>query len=358
MNYIKLIIFFLFLTSFTTLSADELIKPDNEAIVPDNEPVRIDLESIKKDIDAKKIGSKSEKKKAGVKPEKPKSEKKAAVKKKAVAKIKKEKTRPGKPLKKSGKSDLKAKKSNEKGVKTEVKSAKNKAEEKKIDVRSDNAGIEKTDRSLKKDILSGSIEVKPEKADTDAAGTEIILQNRNTIIINPSSTGSSISRLYGIDYAGIAKWGKPRGLKIKADAPPVIDGMAFYTPDYSAEFRVEGYDRERDYRLFIDFVKYEGKIQPLNSLLKIWGRGASGKMFLVAEINQNILAEDKIFETLIPYELSSPGRFDIIVREYSDTPGKWGIWDMIVTDKRVDLIEIIRPDASEKMKEIEPKIFK
>ncbi|HRX47815.1 MAG TPA: hypothetical protein P5120_09875, partial [Spirochaetota bacterium] len=76
-----------------------------------------------------------------------------------------------------------------------------------------------------------------------------------------------------------------------------------------------------------------------------------------AEVNRQILKENKIFETLIPYELSYPGRFDIIVREYSDTPGKWGIWDMIITDNKIDRIEIIKPDRSEKIKEIVPKIF-
>ena len=80
-------------------------------------------------------------------------------------------------------------------------------------------------------------------------------------------------------------------------------------------------------------------------------------MYLIAEVNRQILKENKIFETLIPYELSYTGRFDIIVREYSDVPGKWGIWDMIITEKKIDRIDIIKPDRSEKIKEFVPKIF-
>lgn len=356
MKYVKLITFFLLLISFTLLSADDLIKPDNEAITPDNEPLRIDLESIKKDIEAKKNTSKTEKK-ADVKSGKSKSGEKSVVKKTKVKKNKKE----SKPVKKKIKSNQKMVNRHEK----KSKSAEKIPEVKKIETGKVNTEAEKTDKSFKSDILSGkndiipeNTEAKPDKKESGSAKTGIIAEKSDIIIINPSAGDLTLSRLYCINYAGIAKWGKPQGVKIRDDAPPVIDGMAFYMPDYSAEFRVEGYDRERNYRLYIDFVKFDGKFKPLNSILKIWGRGPSGKMFLFAEINQDILYENKIFETLIPYELSSTGRFDIIVREYSDMPGKWGIWDMIVTDKSVDRIEIIRPGVPEKMREIEPKIFK
>lgn len=361
MKFIKLILLFLFVMTFTSLFAAELLEPDNAVTVPDIEPLKIDLEAIKNKSKFQQNVSRHEKKNSKIKPAKAKTSKSKALKKKSGSKktdIKKKKTDTG-PVKKADKSVKDGKKLSSKPV---VK----KMQVEKIKQATDEKNNIKTVESDTNHKVPGQTEnkfnpviIEPDNKAVDTAKKEIVQTPVNMIIINPLyNSDTSTNRLYKIDYAAITKWAKPLGLKVKEDAPPVIDGIAFYIPDFFADFKAEGYDRSREYKLYIDFVRFDGETKYINSLLKIWGRDVAGKMYLIAEINSKILREDKIFETIIPYELSSPGTFDIIVREYSDTPGKWGIWDMIITDKRVDRIEIIKPDASEKMKEIEPKIFK
>ena len=365
MKYLKLIFLLFLLIQISFLSADDLIKPENEVITPDNESLQIDLDSIKKDIrdkgktpviNTKKVESKQLKSK---KVKKNKSVPKTDNKKK-IAHKKEEKSG-----KKTGNEKVQVSKKQKQINKPDAKSEVNKAVEVETVKKAVSDNKKTTAVILQKDQVTGiedkSVVKAADKTTDNSQGlqkTDVSSGPDDTIIINPLSAETGRNRLYFIDYTGLGKWGKPKGLKIQEDLPPVVDGISFFTPDYSAEFNIAGYDREKNYRLLIDFVRYEGKPGPLNSLLKIWGRDIKGKMILIAEINEKILEQNKIFETLVPYELSSPGRFDIIVREYSDTPGKWGIWDMIITAKRTDQLEIIRPDASEKMKEIEPKIFK
>lgn len=355
MKYLKLILLFIFFISIKPVFADDLLTPDNTATVTDIEPLKIDLESLKKKSKIQKPVTAVKKKKTAVRSGKVKTGGNAAIKKKSTSKQSKS---GGKTATQQKKKALIVKKSN-------LKSYKKNSQTKKNDIKIVKENVIVNDSLKKNDILSGNMDKSSVAIINESEKRNIAIEKKETasvlqdiIIINPSYTESAAGRLYRINSAEISKWSKPKGLILKEDAPPVVDGIAFYTPDFFGQFKVDGYDRSRNYKLYIDFVRFSGEIKPVNSLLKIWGRDLSGKMFLIASLNQVFLAEDKIFETLIPYELSSPGRFDIIVREYSDTPGKWGIWDMIITDKRVDRIEIIKPEASEKMKEIDPKIFK
>lgn len=377
MKYFKLTLLISLLIQFIFLYADEQVKSDNVITSQDKESVQVDLDAIKKRKDSKYKDAKivGEKILSTLKNgESVKTGKARAVKKKKTA-VKSATAKPDAVKKKAGPA-----KNTEKEKPQIIKSDKQiaKKEKKPVDKKNDSEKNKKTadknipvkgKNEIKQSKDTQSVEEKEEKSVTKTEEKTIIPSGNNkknetiteltdTIIINPLPSDQTISRLYFMDYRGLAAWGKQRGLMIREDALPVVDGMSFFMPDYSAEFKLNGYDREKNYRLIIDFVKYSGNREPLNSLLKIWGRDVHGKLVLIAEVNENVLSKKKIFETLIPYELSSPGRFDIIVREYSDRPGRWGIWDMIVTAKRADQIETVRPDTSEKMKEIEPKIFK
>jgi hypothetical protein len=359
MKYLKLISFFIFLISYQPINASDLLEPDNAAVIPELEPLKIDLEAIKQNSKVQKSTTNLEKTKKVSASFKRKASDKELIKKKTRTK-----------KKKNSKSRLSSDSAKQtvKHIKTEKKSTpvtdKKKIKSAKIKQKADQKLIVKPEDNNKNKLLADNniqTETGLTKPDKNSANNPEKISNTpvsDIIIINPSEKDATTNRLYKINYTEIYKWAKPQGLKVKEDAPPVIDGLAFYTPDFFAEFKVEGYDRNREYKLYIDFVRFENGTLNINSLLKIWGRDYSGKMFFIAEIKKEILEENKIFDAIIPYELSSPGRFDIIVREYSDTPGKWGIWDIIITDKKIDRIDLIRPDASEKMKEIDPKIFK
>lgn len=359
MKYIKLISFFIFVLTFSSLFAADLLEQDNSVSVPELEPLKIDLEGIKKKSTIRKNDSAIEKKKKDVKPAIKKTSKSTGVKK--TTDSKKIKSKKKKPVPVSVKKTVRSVKTVKKPP---AKSYAKKTLPDKVQQKTDNNKTIReqkstgNDKPIKNDSSANVNVTNQENKAEDYTKKETIAVPADVIIINPLDGDLSANRLYKINYAAISKWAKPQGFNVKMDAPPVIDGVAFYTPDFFAEFKVEGYDRNREYKLYIDFVRFEGETSYINSILKIWGRDSSGKMYLIAEINRQILNKDKIFETLIPYELSYPGSFNIIVREYSDTPGKWGIWDMIITDKELEQIELTRPDASERLKEIEPKIFK
>jgi len=70
------------------------------------------------------------------------------------------------------------------------------------------------------------------------------------------------------------------------------------------------------------------------------------------------MSDKKRFDVSVPFDLSYPGKFDIIIHEYSEKNGNWGIWDIVVTSKKINEIELMPIDSSGKMKEIESKIFK
>ena len=359
MKYIKLISFFIFVLTFSSLFAVDLLEQDNSVYVPELEPLKIDLQGIKKKSTIRQNDTVTEKKKQDVKPAITKTSKSAGVKKTGSKIIKsKKKKKPAPVIVKKTAKNVKIKK------KPPAKPSVKKVQPEKIKQETEkNKTIQKqnstsNDKPLKNDSSANVNVTNQENKAADYTKKDPIPFPSDMIIINPLDGDSSTNRLYKINYAAISKWAKPQGLNVKMDAPPVIDGVAFYTPDFFADFKVEGYDKNRGYKLYIDFVRFEGETAYINSILKIMGRDSSGKLYIIAEINRKILNEDKIFETLIPYELSYPGYFNIIVREYSDTPGKWGIWDMIITDKELEQIELTRPDASERLKEIEPKIFK
>jgi len=337
MKYFKLILLFIFIITFSSLFAVDLLKEDETVIVPELEPLKIDLEAIKNRSSVRKNIPVIKKKIKDSKPAKVKKSKSAGTGKKSDSK--KIKSKKKKPVQGTSKQSVKSVKTGRKSLPESKKSE----DGSKLPVKNEN-------------IVNANVSNQGNKI-SDNTKSDTIPFRSDLIIINPLDGNPSINRLDKINYTEIARWAKSQGLNLKADAPPVIDDVAFFTPDYFAEFKIEGYDRNREYRLYIDFVRFDRESAYFNSLIKILGRDSKGKMYLIAEVNRQRLKENKIFETLIPYELSYPGRFDIIVREFSDTPGKWGIWDMIITDKKIDRIDIIKPDRSEKIKEIVPKIF-
>jgi len=348
MKYIKLFLLILLLVPAIHLSAIDFIEPDKEASVPEIEPLKIDLEALKKKSKIEKVVPSPDKSKRNIKTDKIKSGKSGVVKNKKVPQKKKSSRIAGSQVTKTIKN-----------VKAIDKSAMTQKKIPQIQNKTEDKNFKKTEipeETFKQKFPADGI-YEPVKL-ADEGKNESVLIPADLIVINPSKNDYSLNRLYSIDYSDISKWAKNQGLKVKEDSPPVVDSIAFYTPDFFAEFKIENYNRNKEYKLFVDIVRFSGDTIPVNSLLKISGRSSSGKLFHLAAINREYLKENKIFECLIPYELSSPGKFDIIVREYSDVPGKWGIWDIIITNKKFDTLEIVKPEVSEKIKEIEPKIFK
>ncbi|HPS86216.1 MAG TPA: hypothetical protein PLY36_05695 [Spirochaetota bacterium] len=183
---------------------------------------------------------------------------------------------------------------------------------------------------------------------------------KDTIIFNSvnikTETGETAAE--SVDFKAASEWAYNSHLTLVPDAPPVIDNKAFLITQYQTVIPVTGYNKDLFYRVYIDFFRYSQPKVPFNTKLKIIIRDIDGKRREIGTADVTYMSDKKIFEVSIPFDLSYRGKFDIIIHEYSGKTGNWGIWDIIVTSKKINEIEIMPIDSTEKIKEIEPKIFK
>ncbi len=161
-----------------------------------------------------------------------------------------------------------------------------------------------------------------------------------------------------VDFEYASRWAHSMHLVLLPDSPPAVDSRAFLLTQYQTVIPVSGYKKDLLYSIYFDFFKFSEKDLPFNTILKIYVRDIYGNKRLIGTADSRKMKEKKIFEVSVPFDLSYPGKFDIILNEYSEKTGNWGIWDIIISSKKLNEIEIIPADSTEKIKEIELKIFK
>jgi hypothetical protein len=182
----------------------------------------------------------------------------------------------------------------------------------------------------------------------------------DTVFINSVNIKTRIGdTLSGtVSYNEAKKWAYNFSLTLLPDSPPLIDNNAFFLTQYQTVIPVSGYNRELMYKIYIDFLRYSESSVPFSSRLKIYIRDIYGNKKLAGTADPGCMTAKKIFEIPVPFDLSYTGRFDIIIQEHSEKSGCWGIWDLIVSSRKLSEIEIKPVDSEKKIKEIEEKIFK
>ena len=187
-----------------------------------------------------------------------------------------------------------------------------------------------------------------------------IISESDTVVINSinvkTETGESEAKI--VDFKAAFEWAFSAHLTLTADAPPVVDGKAFFITQYQTVIPVTGYKKDLLYSIHFDFLRYNQNTPPFNTKLKIFVRDIYGNKRHIGTADLTYMSDKKKFEVSIPFDLSYPGRFDIIIHEYAGNTGNWGIWDIIVTSKKINEIELMHIDSRSIIKEIEPKIFK
>lgn len=183
----------------------------------------------------------------------------------------------------------------------------------------------------------------------------------DTVIINevtgpPDSSSDAIVNY--LNYQKINEWALTLKMTAINDNPPVTDGIAFFPVHPQVEIPVKGLKKGERYFLYIDFVKYlNGKVN-IDSTLKIFIQDIYGKRTFISQYRFSSLFSDKIFKAEIPFNLSNPGSFTIIIQEQSAKTGYWGIWDIIVSSRGIEDIAPLNIDKKPEIKETGPKIFK
>lgn len=128
----------------------------------------------------------------------------------------------------------------------------------------------------------------------------------------------------------IANWCRSRSMVPVPDAKPVVNNRASYVSRYWSVISVKGLQRHRRYRAWIDFVRYRGNGDcGVSARLEIYGDRKLLKSFRYSDLREM----RKPFVLSIPYEVTHDGAVELKFREYSDTGGFWGVWDVVVSDQ-------------------------
>ena len=127
----------------------------------------------------------------------------------------------------------------------------------------------------------------------------------------------------------ISSWGRSVGLTLYPDAEPIIDGRARFVSKFGSKVIVTGLESQRKYALWIDFVHFT-KYHPGEILarLDIYVDGQLLKVLSFGDITH----KKNPYRLPLPYDLTVDGKVEILFKEYSNTGGYWGIWDMVITD--------------------------
>lgn len=193
------------------------------------------------------------------------------------------------------------------------------------------------------------------------SGIVISGNEADTVIINKLAGPPDTSKDALVNYMSfrdISDWASSFKMTVLEDSPPYVDGTAFFIMHPHIELPVTGLIKGARYYLYIDFVKYRNSRINVASFLKIYIQDIYGKKTLISRYSFSSLFADEKFVAEIPFNLSNPGSFTIIIQEYSDKTGYWGIWDIIVSSKKLEDILPAGSDTRPELRETDPKIFR
>jgi hypothetical protein len=163
----------------------------------------------------------------------------------------------------------------------------------------------------------------------------------DTIIINSINFKKGANDIPAeiVNYKDAAEWAYNIGLTLMSDAPPMVDNKGFFIKQLHIEIPVSGYKKDLFYKAYFDFFRYKEKSLTFDSKLKISIKDIYGNIRYVKTADTGCLTGNKMFEIDIPYDLSYTGKFYIVIQEYAQKTGNWGIWDIIVTARKINEID-------------------
>lgn len=170
---------------------------------------------------------------------------------------------------------------------------------------------------------------------------DIIVINSQSDLIDIKKSG----HVKILNHENITDWAQARGFELIPDRGPVISNSAFYFMDYRGVFNISGLSRHKRYIIRIDFVKFKKNHDSHLSYVKLFIRDKNGEEHLISSLGKNELYNEKIFETSLPFRFIYEEGFELVMYEYSETPGTWGIWDIIIYPENSDINSIKAVDS-------------
>lgn len=158
--------------------------------------------------------------------------------------------------------------------------------------------------------------------------------------------------------ADIEGWARGQSLKILPDSEPVSDGIASFVSRYGAEFSISGLRQHVRYLIWLDPVRFRSlKGTELVSRLEISADGRKIADFTWKDVHGGSGdGAPAYIPVSIPTELTYDGKVHIRFKEYSERPGMWGFWDIVIAPEQVFPSGIsVRKPLGEKAPELTDK---
>lgn len=153
------------------------------------------------------------------------------------------------------------------------------------------------------------------------------------IVINPGSVheGERMREWrHSFSLRHIREWGRSRGLEVIDDRGPIVDGTAAFVGPAGSSIVVTGLSRWMRYRLWIDFVRFRNTRSYPPAMLRLSAEVPGGGTIMLCDLRQGDLGEGYWYVDLPP-EATIRGSAEITFTEYSQRPGLWGVWDIIIS---------------------------
>jgi hypothetical protein len=128
------------------------------------------------------------------------------------------------------------------------------------------------------------------------------------------------------ETAQLINYGTSRDMVLVDDARPVANSKASYIAAPGVTFMVQGFEPQKTYYMWIDFVRFTFKKNPgIYSKLMVFVDGRQ-----VDELTWGEISTDRLYKIELPLDLTYDGSANITFKENSMNYGHWGIWDIIV----------------------------
>jgi hypothetical protein len=174
----------------------------------------------------------------------------------------------------------------------------------------------------------------------------LVSKGKFPIIINPGAKNQNPAIIWNklLSKNELFEWGRGMGLFLYPDSEPIINNIAGSIPKYGVQIPLEGFEINKYYRVYIDFVKWRNpSADSFPYVLKILGDSGNGYRSL-AEISVKDIPKNNTFFIDLPIDMTVTGKLNLMLRELSAPEnGYWAVWDIIVTERN-NLPQIVPED--------------
>ena len=176
------------------------------------------------------------------------------------------------------------------------------------------------------------------------------------VVVKAGSAGDDAYLLNwskGLAAAEIRNWARGAGVRLNRQRGPVENDCARFVGRYGSRVRFQGLDRNRIYRVLIDFVGFSNpRGTDIQARLEI----SAGGMVLRSLSFGDLGGEGSLCLIEVPYSMTQGGELELFFREYSSTGGYFGVWSIVLADRPDIPSKILGPAEGERVSEgMEPR---